>query len=75
MKSAGLLIAVGVVTLASCGGPSTTASTEVAQSLPAGGAVSNSSSVPVDTLPALLDPSTDIEAIDGPVVLWFWSPG
>ncbi|MEN9800914.1 MAG: hypothetical protein RLZ37_39 [Actinomycetota bacterium] len=75
MNFPGLLIAVGAITLASCGGSSTTASTEVAQSLPAGGAAPDSPSAPVETLPALLDPSTDIEAIDSPVVLWFWSPG
>lgn len=75
MKIATLLISVGVVTLTACGGASTTASTEVSRTLPSGEAVSDPSSPSVETLPALLDPSTDIEAIESPVVLWFWSPG
>ena len=75
MKLAGFLVAVGAVALNACGGNSTTASTEVALPLPAGEASSDPSSAPVETPPGLLDPSTDIEAIESPVVLWFWSPG
>lgn len=75
MKLVGFMVAVGAVTLNACGGASTTASTEVAQPLPAGEAISDTSSTPDETLPGLLDPSTDIEAIESPVVLWFWSPG
>jgi hypothetical protein len=75
VRIASLLIAAGAVTVVSCGAVSTTASTEVAETLPAGEAVADVASAPVETLPALLDPSTDIEAIESPVVLWFWSPG
>lgn len=75
MRIASLLISMGVVTLTACGGASTTASTEMSRTQPAGEAVSDPSSASVETLPALLDPSTDIEAIESPVVLWFWSPG
>ncbi|MFM8857168.1 MAG: hypothetical protein ACKOI2_08205 [Actinomycetota bacterium] len=75
MKIAGVLVALGAFALTSCGGASTTASTEAAQAVPAGDAVVDLSSAPNDTMPALLDPSTDIDAIESPVVLWFWSPG
>lgn len=75
MKRAGFLVVASVLSLTACGGGSSTSSTEVAQTLPAGESATLPSSAPVETLPALLDPSTDIDGIESPVVLWFWSPG
>lgn len=76
MKITPFLAIAGLVMVSSCSGSSTTASPDS----------SFASTSPVteqtlanpqttETVPALLDPSTDIDAIDMPVVLWFWSPG
>lgn len=69
-------VLVGLFVVSSCGGGSTTSSTEAsgspAQSQPVQTSPESATS---ETLPALLDASTDIDAIDMPVVLWFWSPG
>ncbi len=74
----GIALVGGLVVLSSCAGSSTTASPETVGTLP----MSTEAQMPIstqgetaETLPALVSASTDIDAIDGPVVLWFWSPG
>ena len=62
--------------LGACAGDSSTASTEVVGTPgPSSSAEDGASPSTADTLPALLDPSIDLDAIDRPIVLWFWSPG
>ena len=79
MKVAAWILAVGLVPLASCAGgsasnPEDSSPEAVSQTLPTPESDLGQSST-VETLPKLIDPSTDIDAIDRPVVLWFWSPG
>lgn len=82
-----LLLASGTLVLGACGGESASSDTPgVTTESAAEGTttvVVNSpttqaaSTAPAPTSPAdvLVDLSYDIEAIDGPVVLWFWAPG
>lgn len=79
MRSRPWILAVGLLPLVACGDDAISSLAEapgdpVQQTLssPDSGSGSPSSA---ETLPKLIDPSTDIEAIDRPVVLWFWSPG
>lgn len=83
------VLSVGLLALAACGGDSASSETSNpalgAPSPTSGVAVTDvgpTSSVGVTAAgetPAptdlLVDSSYDIEAIDGPVVLWFWAPG
>ncbi len=74
----------GMLTLVACGGGSSSDSAEglattVVASAPTPADTSSPDSSSAGTTPApaptLLDPSTDLDAIDSPIVLWFWSPG
>lgn len=69
------LAITGLLTVSACGGSSSTASEPTVSSSPALPAETLPDNRTPETLPALVDASTDIDAIDMPVVLWFWSPG
>lgn len=76
MRVATVSWVAGLLLLGACAGDSSTASTEVVGTPdPTSSAVDGASPSTSDTLPALLDPSIDLDAIDRPIVLWFWSPG
>lgn len=68
-------LAIGALSISACGGRASTTATTGTETLPSVEAESDATSAPAETLPALVDASTDIEAIERPVVLWFWSPG
>lgn len=85
-RLAPVMLSVALWALVACSGDS--ASSEVSQEAPASseavsvtnGATSpstdgGSTESPTAPLELLVDASYDIEAIDGPVVLWFWAPG
>lgn len=74
MRSTPWILVSGLLILPACGGTSSTESNEVDAAVTEAPASARSAQAP-ETLPALVDPSTDIDAIDKPVVLWFWSPG
>ncbi len=69
------LAITGLLALSACGGGSSTASERTVSSSQALSAETLPDIQTPETLPALVDASTDIDAIDMPVVLWFWSPG
>lgn len=83
-----LLLASSALVLGACGGesassdiPDVTSPSSVAESTttvavnsPTTQAASTTSA-PASPADVLVDLSYDIEAIDGPVVLWFWAPG
>ena len=83
-----LLLASSALVLGACGGesassdiPDVTSPSSVAESTttvavnsPTTQAASTTSAL-VSPADVLVDLSYDIEAIDGPVVLWFWAPG
>lgn len=73
----GTIVAVclGSVALLGCAGESSDAAT--GPDVPIGaplvsGAEQGASAT---TAPLLVDPSVDLDAIDRPLVLWFWAPG
>lgn len=83
-----LLLASGALVLGACGGESASSetpdatigssvvespTTAVANSPTTQAASATAAPVPPDEV--LVDLSYDIEAVDGPVVLWFWAPG
>lgn len=81
-----VVLCAGLLAMAACGGDS--ASSEVSMEVPSSSTAvpvtngdTSSSTDGVSTDPPsspvelLVDASYDIEAIDGPVVLWFWAPG
>jgi len=81
-----LLIASGALVLGACGGESASSVVRDVTSQPSvadGTTTVNSpttqaasaTSAPASPADVLVDLSFDIEAIDGPVVLWFWAPG
>lgn len=83
-RGAAALIFLALMALISCGGDS--ASSESAVSSPETSAVVPSTdsgvapstdvgSAPATPVELLVESSYDIDAIDGPVVLWFWAPG
>lgn len=85
-RFAPVLLSVGLWALVSCGGES--ASSEASSGASASSAAvpvtDGAASPPTDAIGTeppstpmelLIDASYDIEAIDGPVVLWFWAPG
>lgn len=85
-RLAPMVLSVGLLVGAACGGDS--ASSDVSMRVPSSstavpattdapspsteGASTEPSTAPVELL---VDASYDIEAIEGPVVLWFWAPG
>lgn len=83
-----LLLASGALVLGACGGesafsdiPDVTSQSSVAESTTTVAVTSpttqaaSATSAPTSPAEVLVDLSYDIEAIDGPVVLWFWAPG
>lgn len=65
---------VGLLVASACG-TSTPAATETVPSTEPAADQTLPEPEPANTLPGLVSAETDIDAIDMPVVLWFWSPG
>lgn len=85
-RLAPVLLSLSLWTLVSCGGDSASSETSMDVSAAStevpvtNGATSPSTDgvstePPTSPMELLVEASYDIEAIDGPVVLWFWAPG
>jgi ABC-type glycerol-3-phosphate transport system substrate-binding protein len=62
----------GLILMSACSGSAVSSAPEATSSSSETSTLAPATS---DTLPKLIDASTDLDAIDMPIVLWFWAPG